>query len=138
MSQKQSIASPLAKARGHGSGKTGTHHWWMVKVTAVILIPLTLWFFFSMMCLIATGAVYTDVIAWIQNPVNTGLMIAFLAVNFYHAAIGGVEIIIDYVHNRFAQVASILIYNVLCAAGGLAGIIAVLYIAFRLNLNVIA
>ncbi|HEY1097054.1 MAG TPA: succinate dehydrogenase, hydrophobic membrane anchor protein [Alphaproteobacteria bacterium] len=126
------IASPLAKARGHGSAKSGTEHWWMVKVTSVILIPLTLWFFLNLMCLISTGAVYEDVIAWIQKPYVTGLMIAFLAVNFYHAAIGGVEVILDYVSHRGAQVASIMLYNILCAAGGLASIIAVLYIAFRM------
>ncbi len=125
------ITSPLAKARGHGSAKSGTHHWWMIKVTSIILIPLTLWFFLSVVHLIATGAGYADAINWIRKPVVTGLMIAFLAVNFYHAAIGGLEIIIDYVHQRFAQVLAIILYYIVCTAGGLAGIIAVLYIAFR-------
>jgi succinate dehydrogenase / fumarate reductase membrane anchor subunit len=127
------ISSPLAKARGHGSAKTGTDHWWMIKVTSVLLIPLTLWFFVSLMNLIATGAAYADVILWLQKPYVTGLMIAFLIVNFYHAAIGGVEIIIDYVHHRFCQVCTIILYNTVCAAAGLAGVIAVLYIAFRLS-----
>lgn len=132
------LTSPLAKARGHGSAKSGTHHWWMVKVTSAILVPLTLWFFLSIICMIAGGADYFDIIRWIQKPWVTGLMIAFLAVNFYHAAIGGVEIIVDYVHHRFCQVSSIVLYQTLCAAGGLASIVAVLYIAFRLNVNVIA
>ena len=127
------LSSPLGKARGHGSAKSGTHHWWMVKLTSVLMIPLTLWFFLSLMKLIGTGAPYADTIRWLQTPWVAGLMIAFLAVNFYHAAIGGVEIIIDYVHQRFAQVAAIMFYYTLCAAGGLASIMAVLYIAFRMT-----
>jgi succinate dehydrogenase / fumarate reductase membrane anchor subunit len=125
------ITSPLAKARGHGSAKTGTGHWWMIKVTSVLLIPLTLWFFLNLVQLIATGADYVDAVNWIQKPYVTGLLIAFLAINFYHAAIGGFEIIVDYVHHRFYQVMGIILYYTLCAAGGLAGIIAVLTIAFR-------
>ena len=35
--------SPLAKVRGLGSAKTGTSHWWMQRVTAVALIPLSFW-----------------------------------------------------------------------------------------------
>lgn len=33
--------TPLAKARGLGSAKSGTRHWWMQRVTAVALIPLS-------------------------------------------------------------------------------------------------
>ncbi|SHE22915.1 succinate dehydrogenase, hydrophobic membrane anchor protein [methanotrophic endosymbiont of Bathymodiolus puteoserpentis (Logatchev)] len=35
--------TPLAKARGLGSAKSGTKHWWMQRVTAVALIPLSFW-----------------------------------------------------------------------------------------------
>ena len=39
-----SLRSPLGKVRGLGSAKNGTHHWWMQKVSAVALVPLTIWF----------------------------------------------------------------------------------------------
>jgi succinate dehydrogenase / fumarate reductase membrane anchor subunit len=132
MTDNSSIQSPLAKARGHGSAKTGADHWWMVKVTSVILIPLTLWFFLSIVQFIGTGAAYEDVITWLQKPYVAGLMIAFLAVNFYHAAIGGVEVIMDYVHHSLALPIAIILYKTACAAGGLAAILSVLYIAFRM------
>ena len=35
--------SPLANVNGLGSAKTGTSHWWMQRVTAVALIPLSYW-----------------------------------------------------------------------------------------------
>ena len=37
-----SIRTPLGFVRGLGSAKDGTHHWWMQRVTSVILIPLVL------------------------------------------------------------------------------------------------
>ena len=39
-----SIRSSLASARGLGSSKTGVSHWWFQRVSAVALVPLTLWF----------------------------------------------------------------------------------------------
>ena len=36
--------SDLARVRGLGSAKEGVHHWWMQRVTAVALVPLSIWF----------------------------------------------------------------------------------------------
>ena len=38
------MINPLAKVRGLGSAKNGTHHWIVQRMTAVALVPLTLWF----------------------------------------------------------------------------------------------
>ena len=40
--------SPIARARGLGSAKGGVEHWWAERVTAVALVPLTIWFAASM------------------------------------------------------------------------------------------
>ena len=40
--------APLANVRGHGSAREGTHHFWMQRLTAVALVPLTLWFVASL------------------------------------------------------------------------------------------
>ena len=42
-----SLQSPLGKALGRGSAKSGVSHWWSQRVTAVELVPLTLWFAFQ-------------------------------------------------------------------------------------------
>ena len=39
-----SLRSSLGLVRGLGSARSGTHHWWMQRLTAVALIPLSLWF----------------------------------------------------------------------------------------------
>jgi succinate dehydrogenase / fumarate reductase membrane anchor subunit len=36
------MQTPLAK--GLGSAKSGVAHWWAQRVSAVALVPLTLWF----------------------------------------------------------------------------------------------
>ena len=41
------LRTPLARARGLGSAKDGTHHFWVQRLTAVALIPLTIWFALS-------------------------------------------------------------------------------------------
>ena len=43
-----SLKTPLGQVRGLGSARSGTHHWWMQRVTAVALVPLTLWFILSL------------------------------------------------------------------------------------------
>ena len=40
------MRSMLSRARGLGSAKSGTAHWWAQRVTAVALVPLGLWFVF--------------------------------------------------------------------------------------------
>ena len=46
-----SLRTPLAKVRGLGSARSGTDHFWLTRVTAVALVPLTvflLWFVFRL------------------------------------------------------------------------------------------
>lgn len=38
------MRSPLGRAIGLGSAKEGVKEWWAERVSAVALVPLTLWF----------------------------------------------------------------------------------------------
>lgn len=127
---KQDLEAPLAKAHGMGSAKSGSHHWWMMKLTSLALIPLTLWFFLEIMNLIATGASFEAVTQWLSKPYVAVLMILFLAVNFYHAAMGGQEIILDYLPNKKIKVPSLILFHFGCFAAGIAGIASVIFIVF--------
>ena len=44
-----SLRSPLSKAVGLGSAKHGFSHWWWQRVSAIALIPLTIWFVVSVL-----------------------------------------------------------------------------------------
>lgn len=123
--------SPLKRARETGAAKSGTHHWWLIKVTAVALIPLTLWFFFSLLHIVTQGGGYEEALAWVQFPLNGFLLSVLLGVNFYHAAIAGQEVIVDYVPNHRIQIPAALLYRLVCYGFGLLSVFSVLYICFR-------
>ena len=38
------MRSPLGRARGLGSARAGSGHWWAQRLTSIALVPLTLWF----------------------------------------------------------------------------------------------
>jgi succinate dehydrogenase / fumarate reductase membrane anchor subunit len=122
-----SIRTPLARARGLGSAKDGTHHWWMQRVTSVALVPLVLWFAIS---LLTHSRVDHEIFqAWLGHPVNAGLMIALLVAMFYHAKLGAQVIIEDYVHPESAKIAALLVTQFLLFLLGAIAIVAVLKIA---------
>lgn len=50
-----SLRTPLGKARGLGSAKDGTHHFWVQRLTAVALIPLSVWFVAALVSLVEIG-----------------------------------------------------------------------------------
>ena len=50
------LRSPLNRARGLGSAKSGVHHFWMQRLTAVALNKLVIWFAVSLVML--SGAEY--------------------------------------------------------------------------------
>ncbi len=124
---RSSFRSPLGRAIGLGSAKRGTRHWLAQRVTAVALVPLTLWFVGSIIA--HAGSDYPAFIAWLRTPLAAGGMILLLISLFHHAALGLRVVIEDYVHSgaRFAAVIAIQ----LCSYGlAIVGIMAVLRIAF--------
>lgn len=123
-----SLRTPLARARGLGSAKEGVSHWWAQRVTAIALVPLTLWFAISLLSV--ARADYANVIEWIGSPFNMILLIAFLFSTFYHAHLGLQVVIEDYVHDEGYKLASLLIVKFILILLGGAAILAVLRIAF--------
>jgi succinate dehydrogenase / fumarate reductase, membrane anchor subunit len=91
------LRSNLGKARGLGSAHEGAHHWWMQRVTAIALIPLTIWFVISIKR--ATSYHGLDgVIYLLSSPFNAIAMILLLSTAIYHGTLGIKVIIEDYVH----------------------------------------
>ena len=98
--------SPLSKAMGSGSAKHGFSHWWLQRVSAIALIPMTLWFVFSMVCLSATG--YNEAVAWLSSPFNATIMLLFTLTALFHGQTGLQTVIEDYIHTTWLNLTLLL------------------------------
>ena len=119
-----SLRSPLGRVRGLGSAKDGTGHWWAQRLTALALVPLTLWFCVAVIAL--SGADHAAVADWAGSPVVAGLLILLIAATFYHAYLGVQVVIEDYVHNEMFKIAGLLLTKAAAIVLALTGILSVL------------
>jgi len=115
--------SPLAKVHGLGSAKTGTSHWWMQRVSAVALIPLSYWLITFLT--LSFHAPYQAMVAWLIEPVNTVCIIAWILVVFYHAALGLQVVIEDYVAAEGVKIIAVWTVNISFFMLALAALVAV-------------
>jgi len=123
-----SFRTPLSRVRGLGSAKGGTSHWWAQRVTAVALVPLSLWFVASLIALVSAD--YEEFVAWVSAPLSTVLLIAFVVAVFHHAQLGLQVVIEDYVHAEWLKIVSLVAIKLLAFLLAVASIYAVLRITF--------
>ncbi len=122
-----SLRTPVARARGLGSAKEGLHHWWVQRVSAVGLIPLSIWFVASVVGL--AGADHAAVAAWLGNPVVAVLMVLLVAAALYHAQLGMQVVYEDYIHTHWLKITVDVGTKLLSLVLGAATIFAVLKLA---------
>jgi succinate dehydrogenase / fumarate reductase membrane anchor subunit len=115
--------APLAKVRGLGSAKAGTSHWWMQRVTAVALIPLSFWLIIFLN--LSLNAPYQEMIEWLALPLNTLGMVAWVLAVFYHAALGLQVVIEDYIAAEGVKIVAVWTVNLSFLLLALATLIAV-------------
>ncbi len=122
-----SLRTPVARARGLGSAKEGLHHWWVQRISAVALIPLTIWFVASIVGLV--GADHGAVSAWLANPVVAVLMVLLVSAAMYHAQLGMQVVYEDYIHTHWLKIAADVGTKLISVALTAAMIFAILKIA---------
>ena len=93
-----SLKTPLSQVQGLGSAKAGSLHFWHQRATAVVLLPLTLWFVWTVARF--AGAELSEVRHFFANPFNAGLMLIFVLAGAYHMSLGVQVIIEDYIHRE--------------------------------------
>lgn len=123
-----SLESDLARVRGLGSAKDGTKSFWHQRITAIALVPLSLWFVISLLCVM--DASHAETVAWIKAPYITALFIALIVALLYHVKIGLQEVIEDYVHLEWLKLATRIGLSLGAAMCGLVSIVAILKISF--------
>ncbi|HEX3754042.1 MAG TPA: succinate dehydrogenase, hydrophobic membrane anchor protein [Rhizomicrobium sp.] len=97
-----SLQTPLHQVQGLGAAHSGTGHFWRLRVTAVALVPLSLWFVFVVLGL--AGASEVAAVSFLAHPWNALLMGAFVSFSLYHAALGLQEVVDDYIHTAGAKI----------------------------------
>ncbi len=123
-----SLRTPMKRARGLGSAKEGTQHWWHQRVTAVALMLLATWFVISMM--VMAGASYEEVRAWVGHPVVSVLLLLTIGFMFYHLKLGLQVVIEDYIQAEMLKLGSLMLTSGACLVGALACALSVLSVAF--------
>jgi succinate dehydrogenase / fumarate reductase membrane anchor subunit len=99
----------------------------MQRVTALALIPLTLWFAASLIA--CAGSDHGAFILWLRTPLPTVSMVLLLIALFYHMALGLQVVVEDYVHSERIKLPTVVVIHLACFALAAAGIIATLRIA---------
>lgn len=122
-----SVQTPLGRVRGLGSAKSGVTHFWHQRVTAVALVPLVVWFVWSVARY--AGAPYADVLEFFHNPFNAAAMLLLVLAGLYHMVLGVQVVIEDYITSEGMKLALLLTTNFAAFAVGVICVIAVLRIA---------
>jgi succinate dehydrogenase / fumarate reductase membrane anchor subunit len=122
-----SLRSPLGRVLGRGAAGEGVHHWWLQRVTAIALIPLTLWFAGSLLGLPLQS--HAEVRGWLGQPwiaVPAILLVVTLA---WHSKLGVQVVIEDYVHGKGAKTTLLLLSIFTHVGAAVAGTFAILVLA---------
>ena len=85
-----------------------TRKWILHRISAIILAPLYVWLYFSLVSLSTKN--YSEAIYFFKNPLFGILTIIVFFVGFFHAKISLGEIFEDYIHNKkIKNVANLLV-----------------------------
>ncbi len=118
----------FSRVEGLGASKEGPHHWWLQRLSAVALVPLTLLFLFPFMrALEASHSAFVETYSHFGNAL---VAVLFFFVSFTHLRLGLQVVIEDYVHARGAKTILLVANTLLCWGFMIVGIFAVARIAF--------
>ncbi len=122
------LRTPLGRARGLGAAKEGVGHHWGTVLTAIALIPLSLWFVVSVAGL--AGADYATFQGWLARPFNASLFVLTVLMVVYHAQLGVQMVLEDYVHCECAKFGSLVATKLIAAFLAVFMTVSILKVAF--------
>ena len=130
-----SMETPLHRVQGLGASHSGVKHFWRQRVTAAALVPLSIWFGWSVLGLV--GANEPQVLGFFARslegplaiPLNAILMASFIIILLYHMVLGLQVVVEDYVHHEGAKLFLMLTIRAATLAVGAVSLFALLRIA---------
>jgi succinate dehydrogenase / fumarate reductase membrane anchor subunit len=123
------LRTPLSQVEGLGAARAGTRHFWHQRITALALVPLSIWFVASALAYVSAdqGAVA----AYFADPVNAVPMFLFIVASTYHMSLGLQIIIEDYIHQESRKIALLILNNFAAWAIGAASAFALIKMALH-------
>jgi succinate dehydrogenase / fumarate reductase membrane anchor subunit len=124
-----SLRPPLGRVLNHGAAHDGVSHWWIERITALALVPLSVWLIIALLRL--PLADHASVVGWIGaglNPVLLGLTVLLAC---WHSHLGVQVVIEDYVHGAVVKTATLLLSSAMHLLLAAAGLYAVLRVALK-------
>jgi succinate dehydrogenase / fumarate reductase, membrane anchor subunit len=124
-----SLRSPLGRVLGRGSAGEGVSHWWMQRVTAVALLPLTAWFAYALLTHPLQS--YESMRGWLGQPwvaVPSILLVLTLAL---HSKLGIQVVVEDYVHGKVTKTSMLLLSTFVHVSAAVAAVFAILVLALQ-------
>ena len=119
-----SLRTPMRRVLGSGSAKGGVHHWWVQRLTAVALVPLSVWFAVSLLALPSFD--HATVAAWMRQSPTALLLILLVLVAAWHSRLGLQVVVEDYVPGPGGRTVTLVLINFVHVLLAAAGVLAVL------------
>jgi len=127
MEHSSHLRTPIKRARGLGSAHSGTGHFWLQRLSALALVPLSMWFLVSLI----TRLIHADassISQWLHQPLVALAVASLILALFIHARLGIQTIIEDYIHSHTKKIVALLILNVLTYGLGGASLLAIFHL----------
>ena len=77
--------------------ESGLKHWWQQKLTAVAMLPLSVWLLLNLPKFLSLS--YEKKVIWLNSIPNFIFLIFFLLIASYHMRLGLTVVVEDYIHN---------------------------------------
>ncbi|HKE45624.1 MAG TPA: succinate dehydrogenase, hydrophobic membrane anchor protein [Steroidobacteraceae bacterium] len=122
------LRSPLGQVLGLGAAKDGVSHWWAQRLSAVALVPLTLWFLVSVVRLDAAD--FSAAHVWLSAPVHAVGALLLVVVLCVHSRLGLQVVVEDYVHQPGAKLVTLVAIDFAHVLVVAIGAFAILKVAF--------
>jgi succinate dehydrogenase / fumarate reductase, membrane anchor subunit len=123
---KRAASTPLGLVLGGGAAHSGPHHWWMQRVSAVALLPLTAWFIVALLWL--PDLSWASVHLWIAGPWSALAMVMLVLALCWHSHLGVQVVIEDYIHGPAIKTFALLLAGFAHMAAAGTALLAVLRI----------
>jgi succinate dehydrogenase / fumarate reductase, membrane anchor subunit len=123
---RRAASTPLGQVLGGGAAHSGVHHWWMQRVSAVALLPLTIWFIVALLHL--PDLSWASVHAWLAGPWSALAMVMLLLALCWHSHLGVQVVIEDYVHGPALKTVALMLAGFVHMAVAATALLAVLRI----------